>query len=832
MTFPLHTRLSPFAKVIRMVGGIGIAASALAFAGPAAAQISQSFTIAQPAPLDSSGEFGIHRTLSAEGDTLIVGDMLADTGAGNEGSAYIYDRDSINPFAFNLVATLVAPDGAQNDGFGTSVAISDDGNVAVVGAQGADQSGSESGAAYIFRRDKDGAGAWGFVQKITASDGSAGDIFGAAGITVSGDVIAVAATNDDNAKGTDAGAIYVFNEISADTWSQVAQILPPRANFPSRLLGRGLKLQSNRLVAGSHGDFVFIFERNEGGLDNWGTVATLRASDDATGGQDFGEFAVDLDGDRVVVGARQHNGLGEDSGAAYIYERNGDGSWSETQKIIGSDVAAGWQFGTDVAVEGDLIIIGADARDRKDRRIGAAYVYRPGPLNGDFEEVSRLYTSNREVASGFGRGVELADGTPLIGAPTDDNSTGKRAGAVFSFDVNDVAEYGDAPAPYPSLAANDGARHLNATSSFALGAKVDVEADAALGTGPQSTDALGDDSSNDDEDGVTLPSSLVLGITSEVSVSFTGPTGSGDQGKLSGWVDFNRDGDWDDAGEQVFNNVTLTNGVNALSIATPNNAVAGRSYARFRLTSAGISTPTGAANDGEVEDYVVQIAPKPQINVRRNVTVVEGDVGTTQIKVAVTLSAPVPYDVSADYATADGGALEADGDYIPATGTFTIPAGETRTFFFLTSNGDTRDEVDEGYRLLLSNPTGATFANPRANIRILDDDAAPAVSFSSAGASFGEGAGRFITVQLSAASGKRLVVPVAITGPATSGADYEALPTAIVFNRGETERRIRIQSIDDATAEPDESFTLTLSGSADVTLGEISQTRFVIRDND
>ena len=83
--------------------------------------------------------------------------------------------------------------------------------------------------------------------------------------------------------------------------------------------------------------------------------------------------------------------------------------------------------------------------------------------------------------------------------------------------------------------------------------------------------------------------------------------------RLDAWIDFNQDGDWDDAGEQIFTNYNLgtSNGTQTLSFTVPQdtggNIVYGTTYARFRLSTAGGLLPTGWPSDGEVEDYPVAV---------------------------------------------------------------------------------------------------------------------------------------------------------------------------------------------------------------------------------
>ena len=160
-------------------------------------------------------------------------------------------------------------------------------------------------------------------------------------------------------------------------------------------------------------------------------------------------------------------------------------------------------------------------------------------------------------------------------------------------------DFGDAPDPtYATLLANNGARHVIVTG-YRLGATVDAEAD-----GLPSTLADGDDLNNtDDEDGVSLPASITAGRTESLTV-VTGPSG----GKLDAWIDFNRDGDFDHPDELLWGSVIMTPGTSpAMYFTVPADAVAGTTYARFRLSSSGNLSPDGLASDGEVEDYRVQI---------------------------------------------------------------------------------------------------------------------------------------------------------------------------------------------------------------------------------
>jgi PKD repeat protein len=156
-------------------------------------------------------------------------------------------------------------------------------------------------------------------------------------------------------------------------------------------------------------------------------------------------------------------------------------------------------------------------------------------------------------------------------------------------------DFGDAPSPYPTLLTDNGACHN--VSGIYLGATIDWELDGQ----PNST-ATGDDSNNlTDEDGVVFTTPLVKGQSANVTVTASAA------GYLDAWVDFNDDGDWADAGEQIFTSQLLNAGANNLNFTVANGATDDQTFARFRFSSAGGLSYVGPAADGEVEDYQVTL---------------------------------------------------------------------------------------------------------------------------------------------------------------------------------------------------------------------------------
>ena len=178
---------------------------------------------------------------------------------------------------------------------------------------------------------------------------------------------------------------------------------------------------------------------------------------------------------------------------------------------------------------------------------------------------------------------------------------GNRDGTEFPAYVRTfyiAQDFGDAPSPYPTLLAEDGARHV------AIGPMLGTARDAEL-DGQPSTLADGDDTNGTaDEDGIVGYSSFAPGMM-DASVDLLVSADS----YVNAWIDFNGNGTWD-ASEQVAMDLMLYAGTNHVTFAIPATAVPGATYARLRLTSydtSGALLPTGLADDGEVEDYILEI---------------------------------------------------------------------------------------------------------------------------------------------------------------------------------------------------------------------------------
>ena len=209
---------------------------------------------------------------------------------------------------FTQTKKLTASDAAADDRFGYSVATN--GDTVVVGAYGKNwQPGgppifvpTSRGAAYIFKRNQGGAENWGQVKILTPSDAAASDRFGWS-VAIDGDTVLVGAW----AKNSNTGAAYIFkrNQGGAENWGQVKKLTASDAAGGDNSV-RSVAIDGDTVVVGAwvkNSDIgaAYIFERNQDGAENWGQVQKLTASDAAT--HSYFGFSVSINVDTVVVGA-------------------------------------------------------------------------------------------------------------------------------------------------------------------------------------------------------------------------------------------------------------------------------------------------------------------------------------------------------------------------------------------------------------------------------------------------------------------------------------------------------------------------------------------------
>jgi|GEM_PF-722432 len=390
-------------------------------------------------------------SVSISGDTVAVGALYDDDNGSCSGSAYIFERNHGGADNWGEVKKITVLDGAAYDYFGSSVSIS--GDIVAVGAYLDDDKGDDSGSIYIFERNYGGADNWGEVKKITAGDGAADDFFGYS-VSISGNTVAVGAYyNDDN--GNDSGSGYIIN--LEKTGDPTAEKITASDGAVGDNFGHSVSISGDTVVFGAYGDedkgSAYIFERNDGGADNWGEVKKITAGDGAAD-DNFG-ISVSISGDTVAVSAWKDDDKGSDSGSAYIFERNKDGAdnWGEVKKITAGDGAADDRFGNSVSISGDTVAVGAFVDDDK----GSAYIFERNYDGVDnWGEVKKLTAGDGALYDDFGNSVSISGDTVAVGAYRDnDNNNGSCSGSTYIFERN--KDGADTWGQVQKLIASDGA---------------------------------------------------------------------------------------------------------------------------------------------------------------------------------------------------------------------------------------------------------------------------------------------------------------------------------------------------------------------------------------
>ena len=294
-------------------------------------------------------------SVAISGNYAIVGAYQDDDNGTDSGSAYIF-----NVTTGAELHKLVPSDGAANDIFGISVAI--DGNYAIVGARQDDDNGTTSGSAYIFNVTTGAE-----LHKLLASDGASYDYFGNS-VAISGNYAIVGARYDDD-NGSNSGSAYIFN---VTTGAELHK-LTASDGAADDYFGESVAISGNYAIVvayadddkGSNSGSVYIFNVNTGA-----ELHKLTASDGAE--SDYFGISVAIDGNYAIVGAHADDDKGSGSGSAYIFNVQ---TGAELHKLVASDGAASDQFGISVAISGIYTIVGARMDDDNGANSGSAYIF-------------------------------------------------------------------------------------------------------------------------------------------------------------------------------------------------------------------------------------------------------------------------------------------------------------------------------------------------------------------------------------------------------------------------------------------------------------------------
>lgn len=365
------------------------------------------------------------------GWSVAMDDDLIVVGSSAAHAAYVYERRGSGTYVQTEILTSDLP---SNNYFGQSVAIS--GNTIVIGAPYDSDAADYAGAIYIFERNSNNE--WIQEVKLThpAPHPSAYHYLGES-IAISGEAVVVGSSNDRNDTHQGVGAAYVFEKRSG--WGTHSQKLLAPQRDANDNFGFSVGISNNTIAIGSVGydgtvgnmGATYIFERNANTGD-YAYSQLLTAQDPGSNEQFASELAID--GDVVIVGSSSD----DQKGSAYLFERNATTQTFEQKvKFSASDIELNDRFGYSVAVHNDHVLVGSHHHHTNGiANSGAAYLFEK-PLNGWSEhngsEQAKLIASDPDVADAFGNSVVISNDTMVVGAEGDDHSSINNAGSVYVF---------------------------------------------------------------------------------------------------------------------------------------------------------------------------------------------------------------------------------------------------------------------------------------------------------------------------------------------------------------------------------------------------------------
>jgi|GEM_PF-6207034 len=371
----------------------------------------------------------------------------------------------------NKLKKLIFKDSEQNDFSGTSVAISNDYAVVSVYGDNANEDDDnylrKNGSVYIYKLI---GSDWVQIKNLFPNTPRTSDSFGAS-VSIDGEYVVVGAPSEDVIpkfynKIDRAGAIYIYKKDygGIDNWGEVKKIIT-NDRISYKYFGNSVAINDDNIIVGAFKESfrdeenflnesgsAYIYEKDFGGLDNWGEIKKLIASDKNI--SDFFGYSVAINKDYAIVGSPTNDietdNSSYDAGAAYIYHRDFDGinNWGEVKKIIPSNPGGDNFFGYSVAINNNYVVIGSPSYESifinqiGKNTYSSAYIFEKN-IGGEnnWGEIKQLIPQSFNLFNGFGSSVSVSDDCIVIGSPEekyDDLGHNKYedAGAVFIYYKN------------------------------------------------------------------------------------------------------------------------------------------------------------------------------------------------------------------------------------------------------------------------------------------------------------------------------------------------------------------------------------------------------------
>ena len=230
---------------------------------------------------------------------------------------------------------------------------------------------TQEGAVHIYKLIED---QWVEHSILQASDGEVGNAFGRS-VCVNNGRLLIACPRDDNENGEDKGSVYYYT-YESDVWTETDKIIHENMGINQFGFGTAISLNGNYFITSTYTQYgintpsyAYIYELISGDWERVRTLGPSLITQDAYFGR-----SVAINDSYAIVGAPAHSGPGDNNGRCF-FSTNNNGNWSSASAIISPYTGADNYFGCDVDIDGEYLIIGASWEDGVGIDSGAAFIY-------------------------------------------------------------------------------------------------------------------------------------------------------------------------------------------------------------------------------------------------------------------------------------------------------------------------------------------------------------------------------------------------------------------------------------------------------------------------
>jgi hypothetical protein len=292
----------------------------------------------------------------------------------------------------------------------------------------------EEGAVVVMNKDQGGSNNWGDIKTITPTSATQYGVFGWKSAAFQDILVANAYKNVNGGTGQETGdtkgEVYVFGKDvgGINNWGQVKKITATNGQMGD-YFGFDLAVENNVLAIATPGftsnqGAVFIHYQNQGGANNWGLLKRIDTPDGGTN-DEFGKSIYLINGTDLVISAP---GNSSNAGAVYLFRKDQGGAdtWGLIKKITSPVAKANGRFGKKVSLSTEGLVVSDNDQD--------VYVFlaNEGGVN-NYGYSGKLLPTDFSASDAFGASFSILDNVVFVGAPAQTNALGSGVGAAYLF---------------------------------------------------------------------------------------------------------------------------------------------------------------------------------------------------------------------------------------------------------------------------------------------------------------------------------------------------------------------------------------------------------------